>query len=233
MPGLQSVYQLQCAELERADAARRLQEAESSLGESAELRQARQALEEEEARCSRLRTRVRDLELEVQGLTDKIAEGEKRLYSGQVRNPKELESLQEELRSLRSRRERLEDGILQGAYDTEESERRLAGLRAGWQAVQAAWEAQQGGLAGSAVELRAQLARLDERIMHLRSTIPAALLEEYDEIRRKKGGRGIAAIRNGLCEGCRVAVPTGVIQQVRRGDALIRCGSCGRILCME
>jgi predicted nucleic acid-binding Zn-ribbon protein len=233
MPGLQSVYQLQCAELERADAARKLQEAERSLGESAELRRARQALEGEEAKLSQLRTRLRDLELELEGLNDKIAEGEERLYGGQVRNPKELENLQEELRSLRSRRDHLEDSILHGLDDSEESEKRLGGLRAGWEKVQAAWQAQQGGLTGSVAELKAQLARLDERIAHLRAIIPAPLLDEYDDLCRKKGGRGIAAIRNGLCEGCRVAVPTGMVQQVRRGDTVIRCGNCGRILWME
>jgi len=233
MPGLQSVYQLQCAELERADAVRKLQEAERRLGESAELRSARQALEGEEAKLSHLRTRVRDLELELEGLSDKIAEGEKRLYGGEVRSPKELENLQEELRSLRGRRDRLEDAILQGLNDSEESEKRLGGLRAGWEKTQATWQAQQGGLTGSVAELKAQLVRLDERIAHLRATIPAPLLEEYEDLCRKKGGRGIAAIRNGLCEGCRVAVPTGVVQQVRRGDGVIRCGNCGRILWVE
>jgi len=233
MPSLQSVYQLQCAELERAEAARRLQEAERSLGESPELCRARRALEDEEARLSQLRARLRDLELELEGLTERIAEGEKRLYGGEVRNPKELENLQEELRSLRSRCSRLEDIILQGLDDSEKSEKRLSGLRAGWEKAQAAWQAQQGGLTGSMAGLKAQLAQLDERIAHFRATIPPPLLDEYDDLCRKKGGRGIAAIRGGLCEGCRVAVPTGMIQQVRRGDAVIRCGNCGRILWME
>lgn len=233
MPGLQSVYQLQCAELERSDAARRLREAEGNLGESAELRKARQALQGEEARLSQLRTRVHDQELELKGLSDKIAENEKRLYGGDVRSPKELENLQEELRSLRGRHDGLEDSILQGLDDLEASEKRRGALRAGWESVQASWEAEQGVLAGSVAELKAQLERLEARIARLRATIAPPLLDEYDDICRKKGGRGIAAIRGGLCEGCRVAVPTSMAQQVRRDDAIIRCGSCGRILCVE
>ncbi|HOG47053.1 MAG TPA: C4-type zinc ribbon domain-containing protein [Anaerolineae bacterium] len=232
MPGLQTVYQLQTAELERADAVRRLREAEQAIGESGELRGAREALQVEEARLSRLRARVRDLELEVKGLTSRIAEGEQRLYGGTVRNPKELESLQEDLRQLRGRRDGLEDSILQDLTEIDESEARLALLRPAWEAVQAAWQAQQRDTTEVVAKLRAQLVRLDEQTAHLRSVVPPDLLEQYDDLRRKKGGRGIAVVRNGLCEACRVQVPTRLVQQVRSGDEVYRCGNCGRILCV-
>ncbi len=232
MSGLQTVYQLQTAELERADVARRLEEAEKGLGESGELRRAREALQSEEAGLAQVRARVCDLELELKGLTSRISATEQRLYGGDVRNPKELESLQADLRSLRNRRDSLEDGILQGLTDADEGEARLGRLRPAWEAVHAAWEAQQGETTTAVAQHTAQLARLEERISRLRTAIPRDVLEQYDDLRRKKGGRGIAAIRSGLCEGCRVAVPTSMAQQVRRGDDTLRCTSCGRILCV-
>ncbi len=232
MPGLQTVYQLQVADLERADTARKLQEAERELGESDELCRARAGREREEADLARLRRRVRDLELELKGLADKIAGSERRLYGGDVRNPKELESLQDELRSLRTRRESLEDSILTGLTETDESEARLKRAQQQWQAVESRWREQQARAEAIVAELREQLARMDERVAQLRAVLPASLLDIYDETCRKKSGRGIAAIRAGLCEGCRVSVPTSVVQQVRRGGDMVRCGSCGRILCV-
>ncbi len=232
MPALQTLYQLQSAALERADAARRLQEAEKGLGESEALRRARQAREDEESGLTRLRTRVRDLELEVKGLSTKIADGEKRLYGGEVRNPKELASLQDELRSLRSRRDQLEDSILAGLEEVDARQARLERAQAEWDQVHGAWQEEQGRLERVVAELRVQVARLDERVANLREAIPASLLAQYDDLCRKKGGRGIAAVRGGMCEGCRVQVPTSVVQQVRRGDETVCCGSCGRILCV-
>ncbi len=232
MPGLQTVYQLQSADLERADAARKLQEAEKGLGETAELRQARQGLEHEESSLAHLRTRVRDLELEVKTLTAKIAATEQRLYGGDVRNPKELESLQTDLRHLRARRESLEDGILTGLTEIDDGEKRLQQAKQHLESVQSAWQEHQTQLRATVADQQALLARAEERIGGLRAALPAPLLDAYDETCRKKGGRGIAAIRGGLCEGCRVAVPTSMAQQVRRGDGMIRCTSCGRILCV-
>ena len=232
MPGLQTVYQLQVAELERADVARRLQEAERSLGETEELRQARADLQGEEKGLVRLRTRVRDLELEAKTLNGKAAATEQRLYGGEVRNPKELASLQADLTNLRTRRDNLEDEILLGLTQIDDCDLRLRRAQERWQAVSSAWEARQAELQAQVSSLRAQLAELDERVGRLRGALPASLLQLYDEACRKKGGRGIAAIRKGLCEGCRVSVPTGIVQQVRGGDEILRCSSCGRILCV-
>jgi predicted nucleic acid-binding Zn-ribbon protein len=232
MPGLQTVYQLQVADLEQADATRMLNEAKKALGETAELREAREKVQRDGADLTRLRTRVRDLELELESLTSRIASTEQRLYSGDVGNPKELANLQKDLVYLRGRRDSLEDTILEGLTGIDEGEARLQQAREQLDTIQSAWEADQARLGKTIGDLQAQLLHLDERIAGLRAALPAALLEAYDDTRRRKGGRGIAAIRGGLCEGCRVAVPTRLLQQVRRSDEITRCGSCGRILCV-
>ena len=232
MPGLLTVYQLQGADLERAEVARKLQEAERAIGETPELVQARVAVENEEQNLKRLRAQERDMDLEIKGLSGKITAGEQRLYSGQVRNPKELEDLQADLRSLRSRRETLEDQLLATINDADESQQTLLQATQKRGEVEQQWQENQAGLRSRIEELRMQLAQLEDRVGALRSALPASLLAEYEETCRKKGGRGIAAIRRGMCEGCRVTVPTSVVQQVRRGPDMVRCNSCGRILCV-
>lgn len=232
MPGLQTVYQLQVADLERADVRRRLREAEQGLGETEDLRRARENLQSAEAHLAQLRTHVRSLELDLQDLTSKINAAEQRLYSGEIRNPKELEDLQADLRYLRSRRESLEDGILNDLTASDEGEARLARAQAAWDAMHRDWDACQSRAQAQVADLSAQAARLDERIAQLRAALPAPLLAQYDDLCRKKGGRGIAAIRRGLCEGCRVSVPTSMVQQVRRSEDTMHCTSCGRILCV-
>jgi len=232
MPGLLTVYQLQAADLERADVARRLQEAERALGETPELVQARAAVENEEQSLKRLRAQERDMDLEIKSLSGKITATEQRLYSGQVRNPKELEDLQADLRFLRSRRETLEDQLLSTIAEADEGQQTLQQTTQKRSEVERQWQESQAVLRARIDELRSQLAQLEERVASLRSALPAPLLAEYEEACRKKGGRGIAAIRRGMCEGCRVTVPTSVVQQVRRGPEMVRCNSCGRILCV-
>ena len=232
MAGLQTLYKLQMADLERAEAARKLREAEAALGETEELRGARERLQRAEEWLTATRARVREQELELQSLNSKITADEQRLYGGDVRNPKELEGLQGDLRQLRTRCEHLEDLILTGLTEADEGEARLTKARSVWEAVRSKWQDDQARLQATISDLRAQGRDLDQRATSLRAMLPAALLAEYDEFCRKKGGRAIAAIRRGLCEGCRVSVPTGVVQQVRRGNETCYCSSCGRILCV-
>lgn len=232
MPGLQTVYQLQLADLERADVARRLREAEEGLGETQALRQAREKVRGEETTLARLRAHGKSLELELQSLTDKMTGGEKRLYSGDVRNPKELQDLQADLAQLRARRDALEDSFLSNLTESDENAERLERAQRAYEATQGAWEKDQERLGATVAGLRTALQRLNGRIAGLRAALPSALLEAYDDTCAKKGGRGVAAIRGGLCEGCRVAVPTRLVQHVRRAADIVRCDNCGRILCV-
>jgi uncharacterized protein len=233
MPGLRTVYQLQTIELERADVARKLHEAEQRLGETDALRGARERLQQEERGLSHLRGQLRNEELELQTLTSKIKETERRLYDGDVRNPKELESLQADIAFLRQRRDGLEDSILADLSAVDDADVRLEAATTTLGTTESSWQQDQTGVQTSVAALRSRLARLDEQTADLRAALPAALLLQYDETCRKKAGRGIAAVRAGLCEGCRVVVPTSLVQQVRRGDDVVRCNSCGRILWVE
>jgi uncharacterized protein len=76
----------------------------------------------------------------------------------------------------------------------------------------------------------ASLATLNRRREELVSLIPRAMLSTYDRMSRTKRGQALAAIRDGICSACRVRVRPKVFSDVRRGDQMITCESCGRIL---
>ena len=83
------LYRLQCLDSEGDAKRRRLAEIEAALVESEALKQARGALKGARSLIQRWVLRKRDLELEIQGLSNKITRSEQRLYSGVVKNPKE------------------------------------------------------------------------------------------------------------------------------------------------
>src|SRR5258708_5024868 len=55
---------------------------------------------------------LKDTELELQGVEKKAKDFENKLYSGKVQNPKELQSMQEEIEALGRQRGRLDEQIL-------------------------------------------------------------------------------------------------------------------------
>ncbi|MGD9148021.1 MAG: hypothetical protein PVI80_20820, partial [Anaerolineae bacterium] len=96
MSVVRQLYRLQLVDSEWAERSQRLARVEEGLGESHELIQARQAVTETEDRLGGLRQQMRALELDIATVNSKLKQNQDRLYSGRVRNPKELSNLQEE-----------------------------------------------------------------------------------------------------------------------------------------
>jgi predicted nucleic acid-binding Zn-ribbon protein len=233
MSKAETLYRLQTIDLEADARHSRLKAVKATLEGNEELPRVRQALQDEEKKLSRQRTKLRDRELEMQSLTDKIVSVEDRLYGGRIKNPKELANLQEEVQSLKRRKGELEDQVLEAMIEVEESEasvteqrERLARLEEEWQETQARLSTEQNELIGRLSQLKAERAGLQR-------AIEAGDLALYEDLRRRRGGRAVALLEGELCQACRVTLPTTKVQQARQGEALTLCSSCERILYVE
>ena len=95
------MYELQKIDVLLAKVTRRLQQLQQLLGETDELRAARQQAAQTESALHDIRGKQKSAELEGRTLAERIQSTEARLMSGSVRNPKELETLQQSLEALR------------------------------------------------------------------------------------------------------------------------------------
>jgi len=60
--------------------------------------------------------------------------------------------------------------------------------------------------------------------------IPSELLELYNFLYKKMGGKALAKIQDEACSECFINLPPQLINEVKRGDEIRRCPSCQRIL---
>ena len=229
MRKVEDLYRLQCLDGEGDEKQYRLAEVEAALGESEALKQARRALESAQALVQRRRVRQRDLELETQGVADKIARSEQRLYSGAVTNPKELTDLQAEVAALRRRRETLEDDLLAAMIELEAAETAHTEAHAYLDAMQALWSAQQADLLAEREALQGRLAELEQARAQLLPNIGADDLADYESLRRRKRGLAVVQVQDGICGGCGVGVAASLEWQLRQEGAGY-CMNCGRIV---
>ena len=223
------LYRLQCLDTERDTKQRRLAEVEAALGESKALEQARQASASAQARVKKWGLRQRDQELELQGLVDKISRSEKRLYSGVVKNPKELADLQAEVAALRRRRQKLEDNLLETMIEREEAEAAHIQAQKHLDETQARWADQQAELTAEREALQGELAEIEQAQASLLPSIEAGDLAVYQALRRRKGGRVVVQVRGGACGGCGLAISPSLEWQLRQ-EGLVHCGNCERII---
>lgn len=222
----------QLNEIELAlDATRaRLREVADALNEPDELQTERRALVEVEAELGKVHARQAEQEQTQKRCADRLTQAEKKLYSGNVHNPKELQDAERDVQQLRRQHSQAEDALLEvmlrlDAVTTEVTQRRadVARLSSDWDARQKQLHAEQG-------QLREKLAIEQRRQTAARRAVPPALLPVYDSLRARKGGRAIAALDGEMCSACRVDVPNTKIEPARASDELVYCGNCGRVL---
>jgi predicted nucleic acid-binding Zn-ribbon protein len=223
------LYHLQCLDGEGDALQRRLAEVEAALGESEALGQARQALEHAQALIQKWALRQRDLELEIQGLSNKTSRSEQRLYGGTVKNPKELADLQAEIAALRRRRQRLEDALLETMIEREETEAARAQAQEHLDRTRACWSAQQADLMAEQEMLQERLAEIEQARVKLLPSIEAGDITVYQALRRRKGGVAVVQVRDGACGGCGVTISSSLKWQLRQ-DKLVCCDNCERII---
>jgi predicted nucleic acid-binding Zn-ribbon protein len=230
MSRTQRLYELQQTDTELESVSRRLKEIASALGESNELKRARKMVSDAEAHLKKCRADMHNLDLEVNGLSQKIETNEQSLYSGRVTNPKELASLQDELASLKRWREKKEEDLLEAMVATEEAEATLVDAQAILSQVGETWRAGQVDLADEQTNLGARLAELRQQKETLMTAIGPEDVTTYQHLRQRKAGYAVAAVKDGICVGCRMNPPSSQVQHARSGEELVFCNNCGRIL---
>jgi predicted nucleic acid-binding Zn-ribbon protein len=73
------------------------------------------------------------------------------------------------------------------------------------------------------------IARQQER-KALVAEMPAAFYREYERVRKKTKNTPIADATEGRCDACQISLRPQFFQDLRRGDRIMFCESCGRIL---
>lgn len=228
MTTAQMLYELQQVDQAIDAKSRRLEAIAAQLKESETLKQARSRLEQLQQRVTRIERTQLEQELELRGLADKLKAEERRLYSGRVKNPKELAGLQKEVRYLKRRHKEMEEQLLETMVAREEIQAQLDEAAAALDRLEAEWEAHQATLLDEQRQLQDELSDLTRRREELVARVGRAALDSYDHLRRTKG-IAVAPVQGGLCGGCQVAL-SAVDQQRARGEDLAYCGNCGRIL---
>jgi predicted nucleic acid-binding Zn-ribbon protein len=227
------LLQLQTLDLERDAKHRRLKLVIASLNEPEVVRNAAAALTSAQAEVTRARTQHRDLELEIQALEAKIASVEERLYSGQVKNPKELTDLQNDSASLRRHHITLDDQLLEAMIRLEDAERAENETRDQQAKLQAEWQVNQSTLTEERARLEAEIAALTEQRHEKMAGISPEHLATYQQLRQAHTGLAVARIEDGTCNTCGVEISDRLLAKAGLSDDLSFCGNCDRILLIE
>ena len=113
----------------------------------------------------------------------RLARAEKRLYSGEVKNPKELGGAEKDVQQLRRQLSQVEDGLLEALVCFETATQTCTEQQATVARLTADWSAKQATLRVEQAQLKARLPAELARQAAARQAVPPALLPSYERLR--------------------------------------------------
>jgi predicted nucleic acid-binding Zn-ribbon protein len=190
-----------------------------------------QATEVEGRKHELVRSQQR-LEDEIASLGAKAKEHDTTLYGGTIANPRELQSLQDEIAALKRRIGQLEDQEIELMEQIEPLDADLVRLRAERTALDEQAGSLRAAIAEDEVGLDAELAGVRAERERVAQQVDPALLAEYEAMRPRVGGIAIARLVGGSCGGCHLSLSAVEVDRIKKlpPEEPARCEECGRLL---
>lgn len=203
---------------------------EDRLRDNSELSQARSHLKEQEESIEQTRKHHAGKDTETGEIQEKIKTLEGKLYGGEVRSPREMESLDHELQYCRERAQELEDELLALMISLEDGEKETLVSRETVSRIETGMNTAKASLVRERDSLLKQLGEMDTQRTEASSRSNPQHIVRYERLRINRQGHAVAKVEQGMCQGCRLTIPTHELQRVRAAEDLVTCNSCGRIL---
>ncbi len=174
----------------------------------------------------------RRIDHEAQTVGEHADEVNKKLYSGTVSSPRELQAMQADIDMLHRRRSDLEDEELEVMEQREALDQELATLDAAIASLEARTAALQATIAENEIEIEGEIARETGARSELAAPITESLLRDYERRRAQNRGAGAARLVGTTCQACHLTIPSTEAEQIRRGAGSVvsYCDNCSAIL---
>jgi len=190
--------------------------------------EARQELLAKEEGCTTLDSERELLEATLATESDNIVRSEARLK--EIKTQKEYLAVSKEITAARKMKIELEEQLLQKIAQLEELKTDITEC--------------QGNLTSLETNIGAQKAEVQLKVDALDSgitgditareeklkTLPPAVVKRYGKLREMRRGLAVVEARDGSCLGCNINLPPQMYNTLFRGDELITCPHCQRMV---
>lgn len=224
------LYRLQQLDSQLDQARKRVSEIDRALSDNQRLRNAEMTARAASTALENAQKKLRKAELDVQSQKLKIEQTEATLYGGKVRNPKELQDLQNESAALRRYLEVLEERQLEAMLTEEECQEDYDHESSNLDTVSAETADLSQQLTAEKKELEKTIARLDGERKAAVKSIPEDDLGIYEQLRKKRRGIAVALVSENFCSACGSTLSAADLYEARSPNSITRCESCGRLL---
>ncbi len=224
-----SLFELQEIDLQLDKHAKALAQVDAQLKGSKSLMVAKAELAKRQKQLQELQALQKTAELDAADAKERVTTVESRMMGNQV-SPRELPALQKEVTNLKGRQKGLEEQVVGFMERVDAAKKSLDDQAAIVKSEEAKWAEQQQRLSQERQQIAGDVPGVEAQRGEFAIDVPDQAKALYQSIRIKKGGIAVSKVQGGICAGCRITLPTTLVQRARAGKELVYCGNCGRIL---
>lgn len=210
-------------------------EKDALLGEIAALEDnvtvARNSIAEKSTEAEGLTEAKKELEQSLAAEIDNIARSEARLK--EIKTQKEYQAVSKEISTAKKLIAELEEQVLQKVGQLEELQAVIAEKQENLKALETNIGSQQG-------EVQSKVDRLETEITGglavkdaAEKALPSSMVKRYQKLRDQRRGIAVVEAKDGCCLGCNMNLPPQLYNLLFRGDDLITCPHCQRVLILR
>jgi predicted nucleic acid-binding Zn-ribbon protein len=183
---------------------------------------------EEKNNASRIN--IETLERAIHDQQVKIQQTEANLYSGNLKNPKELQELQLDLASIKRLVNSLENNLLEAMFSLEECEKEHEKVSEKYNTIKSDFDSKNSTFLLEQSALMNEIEKLNTEKKAAESTLSTQDISFYNQLRIQRGGIAVSSISENACDSCGTSITPAQEQAVRSSDRMVICPSCGRML---
>ncbi len=166
---------------------------------------------------------------------EELQEEQKRLKQTQarltqIRGSREYQVLLKELEETKKTIKQKEDEILKMMEEIEALQKEKERIEKELEETQKIFEEEKQRFEEYCRALEEEKKRFEEKRMQIASRISTQILKKYELIAKKKGGIGIAGVKAGICEGCYMAIPPQLYNELQKDNRYYECPHCKRLI---
>jgi hypothetical protein len=227
---MKTLYKLQDIEQNILSLQQQIQDITQTLTNDEKVLAAQAAVTNAEGKLPPLNKHSRELEDTIDATAAKAKEAEERLYSGDLKNPKELRELQTELAMLKAKQNELEESMFVVMENVETAEATLQQAQTHLTNITKTHQQKNDALVAERARKQDNIDELETQGDSLRAKVDAKDMQLYEQLKGRTRGLPIAKMHNdGTCGKCGVQQNRTTETDIRRGNPA-QCDNCKRIL---
>lgn len=193
-----------------------------------EIEEISRTLKESEERLTQQVLQRKKLELDIEEINLELARLQKQMRD--IKTNREYDALVTEIANRKTKISESEEELLKTLAEIDELQDKVKEYKERVVEVDKNNRIQLESLGKEMDSIGTKIKQKQDERRNISVRLNKLMLATYERVKKVKGGAAVVAVKKRACSGCYKSLPPQKIQEIKKGENLITCDSCGRIL---